>query len=148
MPWSNDALHMRAITGASTFMISHVETGSRLQCFVGAFLRRSVTSSTVSGSNATSGSCTERWEILGGRALAIDDRMFSIVFAKNISNLSAEWFATGFDSGCTSGRSFIHIDLSAWVDEVLSTLISHVAITRVDGRYPEIPKLRIRQIWL
>ena len=97
MPCSNDALHIRAITGAialSTFLISHVGTGSRLQCFAGAFLRRSVTSSTVTGSNATSGSCTERWELSGGGALAVDDQMFSTFLAKNAANSSAEWLLT------------------------------------------------------
>ena len=85
----NPGNHRGAMT-LSTFLINHVGTGSRSQCSAGAFLRRSVTSSMVTGSNATRGSGTKRRVMSGGEALAVDDRMFSTFFAKNVAKSSAE----------------------------------------------------------
>src|SRR6218665_1710491 len=68
---SNDALHMRVITGdmtSSTLLSSHVGTGSRMQCFAGAFSNDRFTSSEVTGLNAARGSGTERVLMIGGGA--------------------------------------------------------------------------------
>ena len=100
---AKEALHMRAITGAmitSTFLTSHVGAGSRLQCFEGAFLRRRITSSTVTGSNAIRGSGTDRCVISGGGEPTVDDQILATLSAKNAAKSSAEWSAIVFASGC------------------------------------------------
>src|SRR6218665_3574019 len=90
---SNDALHMRAITGdmtSSTLFSSHVGAGSRMQCFAGAFPNDRFTSSEVTGLNAARGSGTERVLMTGGGAPAVDTRMFSTFRAKWSAKSSAE----------------------------------------------------------
>ena len=113
MPWSNDAWHMRAITGAvaqSTFMINHVGVGSRSQCLAIAFLSQSVTSSVITGSHVTKGSSTKRRVMSGGGALAVVYDCSRLSLLRKFANSSAEWSVTAFASGCNSWRDLLHID--------------------------------------
>ena len=122
---AKEALHMRAITGAiisSTFLTSHVGAGSRLQCFEGAFLRRKITSSTVTGSNAIRDSGTDQCVISGGGEPTVDDRILATLSSKKAAKSSAEWSAIVIASGCINRRRRRHADFMSRLQDSMASV--------------------------
>ena len=97
--WSNDALHMAAMTGlmiSLDCLISHVGAGSNRHCFAGDFRRIFAISSIATGWNSDSSSQSIRSPILGGDDADVDVRICSIFVTKycevrgqTIENVSA-----------------------------------------------------------
>src|SRR5258706_969176 len=84
IPVDSDMLHIRQSTGANTgaaFLTSQVGTGSRSQCFGGAFLTIANISSTVTGVKSLSSGDARDW-MFGAGALAVATRMLSTLLRK------------------------------------------------------------------
>ena len=131
--WSNDALHMAAMTGLISLdcLISHVGAGSNRHCFASDFKRITI-SSLVTGWNSNSSSLTTWQPILGGNDADVDVRLRSIFVSKYCEKSSAVRRLKVWPRGCISSAA-------------LTTVPYGVATTGVNGRRPIVSKFALEQ---